>query len=620
MRPRPFRALLLAIVAAATACRDTGPFAPDAAAIVLSVTTVQIDGLGDRRTILARVENAHGDSIASPVVRWTSSAPGIVAVCPNLTVVCTGALTTQNGSATVAAVGAGTATVTASAGSATTTLTVHVVQTPDAIEMLSGDAQVGATSEALATPLRARLLDRNGRGIGGQPLTFAVLRGGGSVGPATVTTDAQGIAQATWVLGPHAGQQLARVSHSELVASTLISATGRPAPGVPTSVSVWGGDRQAAVGGTAVPVPPSVVIRDVFGSPVAGVRIRFTVASGGGVVVGDDVLTNEFGVATAESWTLGAIPEPNTLTVTGPDIDSDDGVATINAVGCTGASSATPFTITLCYTTPVTTAQRQAFTQAAARWATVITDDVPDVPTVIAAGRCGATSPSLNLLVDDLVVFAGIESIDGAAGIVAQAGWCFVRAGSSLPSVGRVRLDAADAATIEAGGQLPSVVLHEMAHALGFGTSWETLNLLKNPVTSAGPTLDTHFAGSSAIAAFDALGGTGYAGAKVPVENRPTTGLGVFNLHWRPGVFGNELMTPFLSPTHPQPLSQVTARSLADLGYAVNAAAADPFTLPITLPSLRDERGAPRQLDLANDGIDLPRYSIDAAGRIVRIR
>jgi hypothetical protein len=44
-------------------------------------------------------------------------------------------------------------------------------------------------------------------------------------------------------------------------------------------------------------------------------------------------------------------------------------------------------------------------------------------------------------------------------------------------------------------------------------------------------------------------------------------------------VMTNELMTGFLN-TGPNPLSAVTIESMADLGYAVNVAAADPWPTP----------------------------------------
>ena len=43
-------------------------------------------------------------------------------------------------------------------------------------------------------------------------------------------------------------------------------------------------------------------------------------------------------------------------------------------------------------------------------------------------------------------------------------------------------------------------------------------------------------------------------------------------------MFGNELMTGYLSPT--MPLSRITVGALQDLGYSVNYAKADPYKLP----------------------------------------
>jgi hypothetical protein len=63
----------------------------------------------------------------------------------------------------------------------------------------------------------------------------------------------------------------------------------------------------------------------------------------------------------------------------------------------------------------------------------------------------------------------------------------------------------------------------------------------------------------------------------VPVEN--TGGSGTRDGHWRDSVFGNELMTGFLSPG-PNPLSRLTAASLVDMGYKVNLDSAQPYALP----------------------------------------
>ena len=105
---------------------------------------------------------------------------------------------------------------------------------------------------------------------------------------------------------------------------------------------------------------------------------------------------------------------------------------------------------------------------------------------------------------------------------------------------------------------------------------WFHLNLLQDPSLPNNPGADTHFLGQLAIRAFDAAGGKGYAGAKVPVENGAE--LGSSDSHWRESVFGDELMTPYLTGDS-QPLSLITTESLYDLGYETDPKAADDYTL-----------------------------------------
>ena len=158
-----------------------------------------------------------------------------------------------------------------------------------------------------------------------------------------------------------------------------------------------------------------------------------------------------------------------------------------------------------------------------------------------------------------------------------------------------------------------------MGHVIGFGTVWNLLGLLQNPSDPAFggiPGADTHFDGPDAIAAFNTVGGSSYAGAKVPVENDNSTfGTGSLDSHWRESVFDSELMSPSVN-VGANPLSEVTVASLGDLGYVVNPAGADPYTLP----------GAPLRagpLVTINLGDDVwlgPIYVVDAAGNLTRIR
>lgn len=254
-----------------------------------------------------------------------------------------------------------------------------------------------------------------------------------------------------------------------------------------------------------------------------------------------------------------------------------------------GEKPVQPFDIELVFLDGGTSAQRDAVGRAARRWESVIARDVFDwdhsafdrVP----AGTCGPGSPEVADEVDDIRVFVTIGAIDGPGNTVAQSGPCWVRPhplegaqGIWLqPTLAAVVLDEADVTVMESGGMLESFLTHELAHALGFVPAvWERHDRLRSPSVPHSPGADTHFDGPRAIAAFNAAGGTGYAQAKVPVENGAMEGFS--DSHWRESVFGDEIMSSVFSG-ETQPLSLVTIESLYDIGYEVNPAAADAFSL-----------------------------------------
>lgn len=207
--------------------------------------------------------------------------------------------------------------------------------------------------------------------------------------------------------------------------------------------------------------------------------------------------------------------------------------------------------------TGLTAAQQTIFQQAADRWAQIITGDLPN------ATYNGVT-------VDDLLIDASATTIDGAGGILGQAGPDRFRSGTSIPYHGIMEFDSADLANLQAGGGLIYTVMHEMGHVLGIGTIWSTRGLLSGAGTS-----NPIFTGAQATAQYNALFGTNATG--VPVEN--TGGSGTRDAHWRETTFGNELMTGWLN-NGVNPLSRVTVASLADLGYQVDITRADSYTGP----------------------------------------
>src|SRR5512133_1862973 len=91
----------------------------------------------------------------------------------------------------------------------------------------------------------------------------------------------------------------------------LVACSGSEPSKTAANIAIADGDQQNAQVSTEVAVRPSVLVTDEAGHPVSGVRVRFTVASGGGVVTGATPLSNAEGIATVGGWTLGTVAGAN---------------------------------------------------------------------------------------------------------------------------------------------------------------------------------------------------------------------------------------------------------------------------------------------------------------------
>ncbi len=207
-----------------------------------------------------------------------------------------------------------------------------------------------------------------------------------------------------------------------------------------------------------------------------------------------------------------------------------------------------------------TQSQIDIFNDAARRWSQIITADLPDVE----------PDENVPVPVDDLLIEASAPAIDGPGNVLGQAGPTVLRSGSYLPILGIMLFDSADLQIMEDNGRLEDVILHEMAHVIGFGTIWPYLGLIDD---EGGP--DPQFNGAGATLEYNNL--FGLSALSVPVEGGG--GPGTQDGHWRETVFDNELMTGWIEPSE-NPLSRVTVASFGDMGYEVNLDAADAYTPP----------------------------------------
>ncbi len=586
---RRFR--FVAFIPLAAACPGTEPFVAVPTSIAVAPDLVSLTALGATRQSAAVVLDQRGDPIANAPVQWVSINPGIA------TVDGTGLITAHAvGSTQVRA------TIALSTGSLSDSATVTVSQVLRRLGKVSGDQQTDTVSGTLQVPIVVRAEDSLAHPIPGIPVAFAVTQGGGGISAALDTSDAVGRASVVWTLGAAPGPNAlsASVTATGVAGNPAnFSAVAVTAGTVPTVVR-FGGDAETGLIGFPLNVPPAVLLRTAGGAPIAGATVVFTITGGSGALVGGNAQTDASGVARVGSWTVSAGANQLTATVQGlPTV-------TGNPVSFSATGAPKSYHVDVRFLTGMSASQRAAFTNAADRWETLIFGDVPDVPVTVAPGFCGSNSPALNETIDDIIIFASIDSIDGPGSTLGQAGPCAIRTGTRFVLFGVMEFDSADVASLESVGQFDLVIEHEMGHVLGFGTVWSSL------LAGRGGS-DPHFVGTQALAEFDQVGGTTYSGTKVPVEN--CCGSGTRDAHWRESVLDHELMTGFLDAAA-TPLSVVTTASMGDLGYLVNWAGSDTFVLSVAA-------AAPAQpaavRAFGNDILRLPLMEIDATGRVVRI-
>jgi len=154
---------------------------------------------------------------------------------------------------------------------------INLVPQAAKIVVVSGDKQTGAVTTPLTVPLVVSVVATDNLGLANQTVTFAATDGG-TITPASVTTDANGLAQVTLKLAGRIGvYNFTAASGAFSVAATATSTLGPPA-------------QLSAVGPVAFTItsgqPPTnaskVLVADAGGNPVAGVAVTAAVTTAAG--------------------------------------------------------------------------------------------------------------------------------------------------------------------------------------------------------------------------------------------------------------------------------------------------------------------------------------------------
>src|SRR5205823_1841181 len=197
-------------------------------------------------------------------------------------------------------------------------------------------ATTSASSGSSASTITVTVRDANGNPVSGATVTLAASPATGvTLTQPAGTTNTSGqingalsstVAETKTVTALVDG----RVTVTETAAVTVNSAAA-------ATIAPHGGNAQQAPAGSAVPVPPSVIVTDPFGNPVSGVSVTFAPGSGGGSVTGATQTTDASGIAAVGSWTLGTTAGSNTLTATSGSLSGSP--VTFAATGTAGAAA-----------------------------------------------------------------------------------------------------------------------------------------------------------------------------------------------------------------------------------------------------------------------------------------
>lgn len=175
-----------------------------------------------------------------------------------------------------------------------------------ALSIVDGNGQTGTVGQELPRPLVVSV-DSDDGPIPGRVVAFSIVSSppGVQVEPDSAVTGDDGRAAAQVVLGPEPG--------AYEITATLVVGEPQPPPtalfegsavaGEPDTVRADSPLTQPGRRGEVVAEPPTVVVLDRFGNPVAGADIAWEVTAGEGEVSGGATADAE-GRATA-IWTLG---------------------------------------------------------------------------------------------------------------------------------------------------------------------------------------------------------------------------------------------------------------------------------------------------------------------------
>jgi Bacterial Ig-like domain (group 1)/Bacterial Ig-like domain (group 2) len=241
---------------------------------------------GERSQTVAHVVDARGYEIPGLVGKWHSANPAIAAI---------------DSLGSVGGTAPGKTTFTASYEGLVAQVPAEVYPVPASLTLLGGDGQRALAGRKVTQPVTVQVVSRSGRPVQGVAVRFALEEGAGVTDPAVDSSDAQGIARASWTLGPVAGRQSLSINAEGVGSPTVITAEAEPVA-ANTRLAVVS-EQLEGPAGSALPEPAVVRVTDSSGVALVDVPVAWAADDGGSVVAAEG-RTDSLGQTRAR-WTLG---------------------------------------------------------------------------------------------------------------------------------------------------------------------------------------------------------------------------------------------------------------------------------------------------------------------------
>ena len=291
--------------------------------------------------LVVQVADAFGNPIAGVDVVWTADGGGSVSSATTTTGA-DGQTSVTRTLGTAAVTQRTLATVDGLAGSPVVFVHTATAGTASGLSIVSGDDQTGPVSTELPIPLVVVLKDGGGNPVPAVAVSWVIGLGGGSVTPATSSTDAAGQAAAAWTLGATPGTNNNTVS-AVVSGIGVVEFSASATAGAPARLFVLTEPSATAVSGVVLGQQPVVQLLDASGNAAtqSGVAVQVAIATGGGSLAGaTSKLTDANGRASFTNLAITGLPGTYTLRFSAAGFAA----VTSTAVNLTAAPTVTTIT------------------------------------------------------------------------------------------------------------------------------------------------------------------------------------------------------------------------------------------------------------------------------------